>query len=292
MKVYCKPPVVKSRSLERVASMLPTYAPYDLEFTDRKKDADLVVLHVIGRCEQVLAEADELLRAGKKYAVIQYCVRSTQKPNVDFWNQLWYHAEAVWSYYDLNQLSDEDGYQLNCNFYHAPLGACGSTFEDYSNGEPRPYLAMTHGQSWLTEGVREVVWASRQVGRKAIHLGQSLHRGMDVYCHEDVSDAHLAQLYSQVQYVCPLRRIEGFELPAAEGLLCGARPVLYDKPHYRGWYGELAEYIQEGPREQVLEQLTALFQGPYRAVTACEKKVARERFYWPRVVKGFWEAVL
>jgi hypothetical protein len=295
LKVYLEPPPVKSPSLRRVEAALKQYAPPEVHVVDRVGEADLVVLHVIGRCEQIHNEARDLMVAGKKYAVIQYCLRSTQKPRTQDWRSLWKNSRLVWSYYNLDALAAEDGEnrERTWEFYHAPLGAHGSVFFDrLSLNGSRPYLSMTHGQSWLTEGVREVAWATRLVGKKAFHLGGPIHRGMDIDCQQDISDDQLASVMSQVRYVCPLRRTEGFELPAVEGLFCGARPVLYNRPHYQQWYGDLAEYIEELPRQQVIDQLVALFQQPYRRVRPEEIQVAHERFSWPKIIKGFWERAL
>lgn len=284
---------MKSPSLRRVATALEVYQPAPHHIVKTEEEADLVVLHVIGRCEQVLEHARQLKSAGKRYAVIQYCLRSTQRPDTKDWLELWRYAKVVWSYYDLPALCYQDGNKAAFNFYYAPLGANPAQFYDrlQMNGS-RPYLAMTHGQSWLTEGVREVVWATRHLGKKALHLGQTLHRGMDVDCLVNIDDTQLSHAYSQTQYICPLRRIEGFELPAAEGVLCGARPVLFDKPHYRAWYKNLAEYIPEGNREQTVRELVEVFSRPYRKVTNLEILDARQRFSWPPIINHFWERAL
>lgn len=293
MKIFLAAPPVKSRSLNRVATALEIYQPPGVHVVDKIADADFAVLHVIGRCEQMHRLADELKLLGKKYAVIQYCLRSTQKPHCSEWTWLWENAEVVWSYYDLRELCRDDKVASDFNFYHAPLGVNSSMFHDRLNlNGNRPYFTMTHGQSWLTEGVREVVWATHQVGKKAFHLGQRIHGGMNVFSLNNIDDPQLSSMYSQCEYVCPLRRIEGFELPAAEGLLCGARPVLFDKPHYRQWYGDWAEYIPEVERQATIEALVHLFMKPRRPVSQAEIEAAKYQFSWPRVTKGFWEQAL
>src|SRR5207253_7002977 len=113
-----------------------------------------------------------------------------------------------------------------------------------------------------------------------------------VACYSGLSDIQLATLYAQCHYVSGLRRIEGFELPAAEGLLCGARPILFDRDHYRNWYGSLAEYITESDRPGVVAQLVDLFGRQVRTVTADERNEAVRRFHWPTILNGFWERCL
>jgi len=293
LRVYLQAPRVESKSLDRVATALKLYAPPEVEVVDSYSEAELVILHVIGRKEQMETGAASLMFAGKNYAVIQYCVRSTQKPNTADWVDFWKHAKLVWSYYDLKEMCREDGSKFNMNFYHAPLAASSVVFEDRLNlNGNRPYLAMTHGQSWLTEGVREVVWASRRVGKPVFHLGQSFHRGHGIHSAHNITDVALADKYASCDYVCPLRRVEGFELPAVEGLLCGTRPVLFDAPHYKQWYGDLAEYIPEVPRPGVVEALVELFKKERRLVTSRERAYVAEFFNWPRIATQFWERVL
>lgn len=106
---------------------------------------------------------------------------------------------------------------------------------------------------------------------------------------KDCSDKELAPYYSTSQYVSGLRRTEGFELPAVEGLFCGARPILFDTPNYRQWYEPFGIFIYEGSRQEVIEQLINIFQGPYQPVTEEEIAVAQGRFDWQRIIGGFWE---
>ena len=89
-----------------------------------------------------------------------------------------------------------------------------------------------------------------------------------------------------------LRRIEGFELPAAEGLLCGARPIMFDRPHYRDWFNKWAIFIPEGNREEVLQSLIDVFQQEYRPVTLEEIAEARQLFDWQSIINGFWRYII
>jgi glycosyltransferase involved in cell wall biosynthesis len=134
------------------------------------------------------------------------------------------------------------------------------------------------------------VLAAQGLGLDVQHLGSTLGRP-GVACYVDVSDQDVARLYQRSRYVSGLRRIEGFELPAAEGLLCGARPILFDRPHYRKWYGDLAVYIPEEPRPQAQASIADVLAGPYRCVTAEERDAAAAWFSWERVCRGFWEQI-
>src|SRR6185295_19074765 len=219
----------------------------------------------------------------------------------------WDPAVLVWSYLDLYEHCREDDCDAMADdpgfwFYHAPLGveadvfkpltegtceSCADPTDDCDGGpwcpcachdcngvSKRTYTIATSGLSWLTESVRECVVAAQRAATKALpawifHLGEQLSREDDgVRCASGITDRQLADVYSQCRFVSGLRRIEGFELPAVEGLLCGARPVLFDTPGYRWIYGDWAEYIREESRESVIEQLVELFKRGARPVTA------------------------
>jgi hypothetical protein len=288
MRAYITPPDNNSRSLTRISEALEAHAPDWVEIVPSMPEADLVVLHVIGRQDKTQAIVEYLKGGGKQFAIIQYCVRSTLRPHTDGWLPLWESAKTVWSYLDLWGLCREDGTHSNFGLYLTPLGV-SETF--HKTGNSRPYIIATSGQSYLTESVKEAHLAAIKAGRDMFHLGPKINR-KGILCASDIPDDMLAQLYNQCEFVSGLRRIEGFEMPAAEGLLCGARPILFDKPHYRMWYDDMADYIYETPREGVVDSLERLFQNGARPVTDEELEMARNRFDWGRIVKGFWERCL
>ena len=156
----------------------------------------------------------------------------------------------------------------------------------------QPYLSGTSGSSWLTESVRECCNAARRVGGRTFHLGPKVSQNSYITCLKGMSDEYLARLWGSCKYVSGLRRTEGFELPAIEDLVCGTRPVLFDREHYRGWYGDFAEYIPEGSRAEVTDSLEKLFRGRYRTVTRAERDEAIKRFDWRPIINRFWRRVL
>ncbi len=277
------------RALSRVVRALQSTAPPGVRCVEKPKDADLVVVHVIGRRQQIEAQIRTLRASGQRYAVIQYVLRSSMEPHCSAWVDIWRGAETVWSYLDLSAACAADHVSTAFRFYHAPLGADASVFH-LDRSVPQTAALTTCGRDWLTESVREGVLAAQGLGLSVQHLGSSLRRP-GVACSVDVSDHEVAQLYQRSRYVSGLRRIEGFELPAAEGLLCGARPLLFDQPHYRRWYGDWAVYIPEGPRPQVQASIADVLAGPYRSVTSEERDAAAAWFSWERVCLGFWEQI-
>ena len=294
MNVYITPPAVVSPSLTRVSQALQQYKPGDVTIVQKESDADLVILHVIGRKEQNTKKAQEIIKSGKKYAVIQYAIKSTLNPDSREWYDFWMRAELVWSYYDLVTILAQDGYWNYSfdywpygNFYCSPLGV-SDDFKSRTD-TAKNFLIATSGQSYLTESVRECAIAADD--QNIFHLGSEMSR-KNIYCKTGISDKELAVWYSQCKYVSGLRRVEGFELPAAEGLLCGARPIMFDRPHYRQWFNDYAIFIEEKPREEVVQSLKNVFSKEYRPVTQEEMNSARKLFDWKIIVQGFWERVL
>lgn len=285
-RAYLCPPITPSRALDRVRNAMCAGPRCGDDFPE--EEADVVILQVVGRRDQVLAKAREIWGRGQRTAVIQYVMRSSQKPHTKWWIDLWQGSETVWSYLPLDEWAAEDCYGgSKFDFYHAPLGVDASGFQPRRTS--RYTTVLTTGRDWLTESVRECVQAAQEVKRHprpARHLGPCLNRP-SLECYSDLPDGILSSLYSQCHYVSGLRRIEGFELPAAEGLMCGARPILFNREHYKSWYGDWAEYIEEGDRQSVVDQLVELFKRPVRTVTQSERDAAATRFHWPTLVDGF-----
>jgi glycosyltransferase involved in cell wall biosynthesis len=291
VKVYVPRATNLSRAMTRVEQALLANLPLGLTAVPRREDADLVVFHVVGFPDTLEALAQ--LRPGQAYALLQYCLRSTQRPSTASWRPLWERAAVVWSYYDLAALCAEDGTQaVGLPFYHAPLGANPNVFSLRGpKTEPSRWRIMTSGYVAETEGVREAAEASRQLGLKQFHLGPDLALGPHVTHRLGISDDLLAQTYRSCDYVAALRRVEGFELPAVEGLLCGARPIAFDRPHYRAWFGDWAEYVPEADPETVTAALREILAKDPRPVTENEREAAAARFSWGSAARGFWQAV-
>lgn len=246
---------------------------------ERPIDKDLKIFHVTGRCEQTYKAIEDW---GKDYVVIQYCLRSTQKKDTKYWIPMWERAKCVWSYYDLPAWVKEDGHEANFNFYHGPLG-----IEPIFNYKPRKksYVVLTHG-NYQTQGTKQTVNANPKT---MAHLGEPFptsHSSIDFYT--NISDEELVDLYNSTYYVCALRRFEGFELPAAEALACGARPILFDRPHYKQWFQDHAVYIPEESKAEEIEDLKRIFM-KRRPVAAKESHWAKTFFNWDIIIKEFYE---
>jgi glycosyltransferase involved in cell wall biosynthesis len=216
----------------------------------------------------------------------------------DWYDSIWAKAEVVWSYYDLNLAIEMDAlagkfpaYLPLTNFYHAPLGADAEVFVADPNVK-KLFTIATSGQSRLQESVRECWLAAQEIEGMVFHVGPrivDLTKSKGIWFSENCGDSVLAATYQQCEFVSGLRRKEGFELPAVEGLLCGARPILFNSSDYRTWYEPWGHFIEEGSRQEVVDQLVELFKRGARPVTAEEREQAVERFNWETIIKGFYD---
>lgn len=264
---------IRSFAIERCVKALEDYCPPYMQIATQPEYANVVVLQVNGRVEHL---KKKIASYNKPYVLVQHVFKSSMNPDEQDWREVWDNAALVWSHYDL-PIKD---------YYRSPLGV-SSVFE--KKPQERKYLIMTSGQGYLQEGVRECIKAAEGIGR-VLQVGPDCSRGHDhVDVVSGVTDAELADLYSQCRFTCGLRRIEGFELPCAEGLFSGARPVLFDQPHYRHWFGEFGEFIPENSRPDVEASLRALFLSPEKPVLAEEWALARSRFNWETIILGFYE---
>jgi len=287
MKVYLAADPRLGYAIHRTARMLAQYAPKAVEVVDSPARADLRVWHVLGAGERT-----PLLTETQPYAVVQYCLQTTEHPHPDDWQSVWARAKVVWSYYDLTSVMPAEA-----KFYHAPLGVDDTVFKPC--GCTKTYLVGTSGYVAGTEYIDAWTQAlatqstSPSLPRQQFHLGPRLSQfeGYPFVTTENgLTDSQLATRWGRCVYVSGLRAIEGFELPAAEGLVCGARPVLFARRDHQFWFGDTAEYLDEF--QDVTAQLVALIRRPPRKVTSVERQWARARFDWASIVRNFWNEIV
>jgi hypothetical protein len=280
-----------SRAMFRVAAALIEHAPPGIDIVRKPELADLQILHVIG------ADAIDYIHtkcANRQYAIIQYCFKSAGA-SVPAWQDVWKDAALVWSYYTLPLDAQR--------FYHAPLGVDAS-FRRLQNGS-RPTGVMTSG--YITgpacEAIEEVAVAAATCrNMPVVHLGPVPVHGYDTTLKMiapgswrsliNVADEELAIEYGQSSFVSGLRYVEGFELPAAEGLLCGARPIVFDREEMRKWYNGHAVFVPECTGNELVEHLIPIFERDALPVSQMEHKAACDTFDWARIAPGFWSRML
>ena len=148
------------------------------------------------------------------------------------------------------------------------------------------------GEIAHTEGIRECVAACDALNTKMLHVGRDFKYTNKSYTNmHNLSHGEMKRAYNASKWVSALRRIEGFEKPAIEGLLCGARPICFDTPLYRYWYGDLARYVREADEAITYKDIIRVMSNEYTPVTAEEMEKAIKKFAWNYVSKNFWKKV-
>lgn len=282
---------IQARGIGRVVAALRAHAHESgVTVVDRKEDADLVVHHVVG--EQNFDDVPIWQRVaqdhenGRRAAMVQYCVRSAGSQ--PFWSELWGMSAVVWSYLPI----PEQPWPVRR--YRAPLGIAPPFLQDQP-ARRRDVGVVTTGYvaGPGAEAIEEVAQAAARAGLAVIHVGPYPERMRKpppgrFGCLFGITDADLAGLYRRARFVSGLRHVEGFELPAVEGLSCGARPIMFDREDARTWHGDAARYVPEGDGAPLVEALEALLRAPYEPVCREDVEDARIRFDWARIVRGFW----
>jgi hypothetical protein len=272
----------QSRGIERVVTELNRYLPTDVEVASFPAEADLVVLHVVGKHDHLAREAKHILEHGRHYAIIQYVLQSTRNPNPADWVSIWNGADLVWSYYDIGKYCPR--------FYHAPLAAAPSVF--YKQDANKEFLVGTNGYDYRTECYGEVRLAAWNTEGRTIHIGKKFDDDPNVDYHENVTDDELRGFYNSTQWWSSLRRKEGFEIGTVEALLCGTRPIMFDTPNYRQWFDGLVDFVPECNPGELSGKLKRVFLGGPRPVTDGEIEDVKKRFNWKEIIDGFWNRLL
>lgn len=283
--VYIKPVGLTSTAMHRVVRSLVRRKPDSINIVDSIPEADLQVHHIIGKGADV--------RPGD--VVIQYCLKSAHHRDTDYWSPIWQQSRFVWSYYDVPAISGVDGF----SFMYAPLGVEPTEFFETFIRLKRRNSVMTSG--YVTgngaEAIEEVALAAAFSGLPHVHLGPAEVSGMTRYPKpwrhvHGISDDELRQLYCNTEWVSALRFVEGFELPALEALMCGARPLVFDREEMIHWYEGHAAFVPECSGEELIDQLLQLFQYKPKPVTNAEKEKLLLTFNWDVIAAEFWERVL
>lgn len=295
MKVQFLKADVESHALDNVVAGLIQWAPSGTVVCHGQ--ADVVVVPAIGRRDHVLRRCREAKAAGQRVVLHQYVLRTSMTPFCLDWLDVWQSVDLVYSYLPLTEWAAAEGFELPCAVYEAPLGV-HDIFRTVASFRTPKVDILTSGRGWLTESVRECVLAARANGLQAEHLGTGISKSRALKSHAGLSLWDLRNLYRECRAVSGLRRIEGFELPAAEGACVGARPILFDQQHYRRWYDGFGLFITEGPRGMVLQQLQDLLAvDPRTGVSSVtrltweEREIARKRFDWMPIAANYWQLV-
>jgi len=288
LRAYVKSDI-PARSIQRISTALAAHAPSHIAIVEHPQMADLIVHIVVGVGNFADIPIDKLIENemahDQRYAIVQCCLMSTEQAVPDFWKPLWTNADLVWSYLDLTKFAPTYDFP----FYYAPLGVDSSVFN--RNGKrDRDITMLTTGYVPDAECIRECAEAVRRVEGKHFQVGPDFHIGPHSTAKLNIPDFEMASLYSRSRFVAGLRRDEGFELPAAEGLMCGARPIMFDAPHYRKWFDKWAVFIPEECSEKVTASIEQVLKKEL-PVTDREFEEVRTTFDWSNIVGEFWERI-
>lgn len=319
VKMFVEPVGLYSRAMVRVANAIKQHAPGHVVFVDRAEDADVQVLHVIDWC-------DDFWHWPRPHIAIQYCVETTQQMCADRWAEFWHGSVLTWSYYDLARYLNDRGIgAIHDKMFHAPLGA-DSIFRDNaqqllrnlitgarpSASRPRDLIVTSGYVSGPGAEAIEEVWnAAERTGWAGVHIGPAAVEGMrrrsmpaGWRSAEGCTDSELADYYRRAYFVSGLRYVEGFEMPAVEGILCGAIPLLFDQWSQRHWFGDLANTMlpESGSKRCLTNRLEEMFsvathEASRNAVTrdctlvgTAELATALARFNWASIIPDMFEA--
>jgi len=276
-------PSSMGKAMYRINENLRKYAPSWVEFTKDKDNADFQILDIIGTGSFEYLYKD-------RYALLQHCFLTSESSSKDVWLPIFGKASLVATYMDLPRLLGDNSF----NFYRMPWGADPEVF--HKTQVNKFYSVLTTGHVSETESVNELYDSLRKTNGSIIHVGHNYKLGDRFHHKENISDASLTDLYNKSYYVSGLRKIEGFELPVVEGLLCGARGICYNSDHYSYWYKDFVEYIQEDDYSKIgsyssftERQLEELFSRPYRKVTDDEIERAKNIFSWEKIFTAYWK---
>lgn len=289
IRIFTRPTGLHSRAMVRVADALERYAPSNFTFSGSPSAnySDLVVLHAIG--SDAIEAAASCKARGQKYVLIQYCLQ-TSGATVEEWVPCWRDAALVWSYYDLAMMTE---HVADEQFYHSPLGVTTDFYEDDTPKEP---LVITIGYV-NGPGAEEIeaVWdAADKAGIQFFHIGPRNVSGASRVPNasqvaEGITEEVLIQLYRRATWVAGLRHVEGFELPALEGYMCGAVPIMFEQPVIRQWYGEAPYYVSEDWRaDTVTKFLAEKFRYPAVRSSLPEPHTI---YLWKSIIRDFYAAL-
>lgn len=271
-----------SWGIGRVAFQLAKHLPPGLQQVSDPGTAELQVFHVIGRHDHILHQTQELLAEGKQYVIIQYVLESSRTPNPEKWHDIWDKAKFVWSYYDLSKYIPPE------RFYHQPLACDPDNF--FVANVDKKYLVGANGNDHARECVTEVRLAAWLHGKgKVAHVGLPITADPNVDYYSNISDDELRQVYNACTWWAALRRKDGFEMPAVEALMCGVTPIMFDTPNFRQWFDGLAAFVPESESDKLTDHIRAVFARPPVPLTNTQIEDIRQRFNWPRIIKGFWD---
>lgn len=258
-----------------------SYAPIKYEFVEDPDNADFQIIDITRISDKDYIKC-------KNYIVFFHCFGEWSEEKPEVFIELFENAMLVYSHLDLASIYGN----YNIKFMRGPWGCHTDMWFGLGDRDNSDYQILCTGEVAKTEGIEECISACDKLGKKLIHVGPNLRYKNFSYVNTyNLNGEEMRTAYNEAKWVSGLRRIEGFEKPVAEGLLCGCRPICFDTPLYRHWYGDLARYVKEGTDVETFVDIFRVMKEEYAPVTDEEKELVIEKFSWKNVAGKFWERV-
>lgn len=295
-------------------------APSWVHFVGARELADVEVKHIVGK-----KEADEAMYRPENWpptVVVQHVIETSsgnfgREGPRDCFRRLWRRSLLTVSFHDLALEAASGGFA----FLPLPWGADGTVFlpppADRHTALPLPPPrtgVLIAGAAAHDESLGEVLFAAAHAGVRVAHIGTEhdplcgdCARAVTLLCSRPaalrgsrpcdfhdfygyVSTARKVAMLQRVEWVSALRKTEGFELLAVEGMLCGARPIVYNLSTYR-WYAEHAVRVPPPPGSEAFEALVNVLRRPAPVMTPAELSEVRGRFDWRTISAALFTRV-
>ena len=267
-----------SNALRRIEGGILSTMPPTYRIASYIEDADLIIAPVVNY-------RDILHIPLEKTVIMQLCFKTAGTgsggnwgSHDTWWQSVWGKSYRVVSYYD-----------LPCDDYlRMPLGYNPKLF--YNRGLEKKFKAIVTGFMDGPNG-EEIESVYKAFGN-IVHVGNNFELGEGYHHFVGVTDAEMATLYNQSEFVVALRHIEGFEFPVIEGAACGAIPIVFDMECYTHWFESISYAIS--PEEDIVHQLrdADVF---FESWDVSGKPIIVDEFYkqftWDNVMKPFWEYI-
>lgn len=259
-----------------------SYAPIKYEFIKDSNVADFQILDITRISDKYYLRCD-------KYILFFHTFGEWAEEDPSEYYELFKNAMLVYSHIDLAPMYP----MIEKNkFMLGPWGTQPDLWFKKEHLKNDTYQIFCTGEIPSTEGIRECIAACDSLHKKLLHVGYDFnYRNYSYTNRNNLSANEMNEEYNNSKWVSALRRIEGFEKPAIEGLLCGARPICFDTPLYRYWYGDLARYVKEGTEQETYEDILRVMKNEYAPVTKEEMERAIKKFAWFYVAGNFWKRI-
>ncbi len=249
------------------------FAPSDVEFVDNKEDSDIQIVHVVGSGEY------DVIKSCSRPVIWHQCYKTSGRFD---WDLLWEKALLTVSFHYLPSYTNK-----KFNFLHLPLGYDDSLFYPREDFSSRPKNAFVTGHVMDTECIGVIYKACERAGYTLFHTGENFNLGSNyVYLSYMPENVYAEFLGRNIRYVFGLRRIEGFEIAALEGIASGAVGIVPNEDSYL-WYDGLASMIStESPNLE--ENIYNILKNDMN-FQINRNKLAY--FTWDFVINKFWKTI-